>query len=175
MSGEHPVVAVLGGGQLGWMLGLAGLPLGVRCRFLDPVPSAPASAVGPLVVGALGDERALAEVADGADLVTYEWEGVPAEAAHSLEPRVPVRPGPRPLAVSQDRLAEKETFARLGIGVPGFAAVGDRAVTRRRSRAPGCARGAEDAARWLRRQGPVRASVRRRRRRRVRRARRRRR
>jgi len=127
VSAESPVVAVLGGGQLGWMLGLAGIPLGVRCRFLDPVPGAPASAVGPLVVGALGDERALAEVIDGADLVTYEWEGVPAEAAQSLEPRVPVRPGPRPLAVSQDRLTEKETFARLGIGVPAFAAVDDRA------------------------------------------------
>jgi len=59
--------------------------------------------------------------------VTYEWEGVPAEAARTLEPRLPVRPGPRPLAVSQDRLTEKETFARLGIGVPGFAAVDDRA------------------------------------------------
>jgi len=127
MSTDAPVVAVLGGGQLGWMLGLAGIPLGVRCRFLDPVPGAPASAVGPLVVGGLGDERALAEVVDGADLVTYEWEGVPAEAARTLEPRLPVRPGPRPLAVSQDRLTEKETFARLGIGVPGFAAVDDRA------------------------------------------------
>jgi 5-(carboxyamino)imidazole ribonucleotide synthase len=127
VSAEHPVIAVLGGGQLGWMLGLAGIPLGVRCRFLDPVAGAPASAVGPLVVGGLGDERALAEVVNGADLVTYEWEGVPAEAARSLEPRLPVRPGPRPLAVSQDRLTEKETFARLGVGVPGFAAVDDRA------------------------------------------------
>jgi 5-(carboxyamino)imidazole ribonucleotide synthase len=127
VSADAPVVAVLGGGQLGWMLGLAGIPLGVRCRFLDPVAGAPASAVGPLVVGALGDERALAEVVDGADLVTYEWEGVPAEAARSLEPRLPVRPGSHSLAVSQDRLTEKETFARLGIGVPGFAPVDDRA------------------------------------------------
>src|SRR4051812_36301411 len=127
MSADSPVVAVLGGGQLGWMLGLAGIPLGVRCRFLDPVAGAPASAVGPLVVGGLGDEHALAEVVDGADLVTYEWEGVPADAARSLEPRLPVRPGPRPLAVSQDRLTEKQTFARLGIGVPGFVSVDDRA------------------------------------------------
>jgi 5-(carboxyamino)imidazole ribonucleotide synthase len=127
MSADSPVVAVLGGGQLGWMLGLAGIPLGVRCRFLDPVAGAPASAVGPLVVGGLGDEHALAEVVEGADLVTYEWEGVPADAARSLEPRLPVRPGPRPLAVSQDRLTEKQTFTRLGIGVPGFGAVDDRA------------------------------------------------
>ena len=45
---ESPLVAVLGGGQLGRMLGLAAIPLGVRCRFLDPVAGAPAAAVGPL-------------------------------------------------------------------------------------------------------------------------------
>src|SRR5262249_61885977 len=100
------------------MLGLAGIPLGIRCRFLDPVAGAPASAVGPLVVGGLGDERALAEVVDGADLVTYEWEGVPAEAARSLEPRLPVRPGPRPPSVSQDRPPEQEPLPRPGIGWP---------------------------------------------------------
>jgi 5-(carboxyamino)imidazole ribonucleotide synthase len=124
---ESPLVAVLGGGQLGLMLGLAAIPLGVRCRFLDPVAGAPAAAVGPLVVGGLGEERALAEVVAGADVVTYEWEGVPADAARGLEAHVPVRPGWRALAMAQDRLEEKEGFRRLGIGVPGFAAVDDRA------------------------------------------------
>ena len=56
------LVAVLGGGQLGRMLGLAGIPLGLEFRFLDPVGGAPAAAVGELVVGALGDEAALAAV-----------------------------------------------------------------------------------------------------------------
>ena len=79
----EPVVAVLGGGQLGRMLALAGIPLDVRFRFLDPVDGAPAGAVGELVVGALGDEAALTEVAQGATVVTYEWEGVPADAARS--------------------------------------------------------------------------------------------
>ena len=77
-----PLVAVLGGGQLGRMLALAGIPLGVRFRFLDPSPDATAAALGPLVVGALGDEVALAQVSEGADVVTYEWEGVPAPGAH---------------------------------------------------------------------------------------------
>ena len=77
-------VAVLGGGQLGRMLGLAGIPLGVGFRFLDPTPDAPAGAVGHLVTGALDDEAALAETARGADVVTYEWEGVPAGAARFL-------------------------------------------------------------------------------------------
>src|SRR4051794_2195161 len=109
-SRDATLVAVLGGGQLGRMLGLAGIPLGLRFRFLDPVPGAPAASVGELVVGALGDEAALAETAAGATAVTYEWEGVPASAATFLagdEPARPVRPGALPLEVAQDRLAEK--------------------------------------------------------------------
>jgi 5-(carboxyamino)imidazole ribonucleotide synthase len=120
------LVAVLGGGQLGRMLGLAGIPLGLRFRFLDPGAGAPAAAVGELVVGGLGDETALAAVARGATVVTYEWEGVPAEAARILARDRPVRPGDRSLEVSQDRLLEKETFRRLGIDTPAFAAVDDR-------------------------------------------------
>ena len=121
------LVAVLGGGQLGRMLGLAGVPLGLRFRFLDPVAGAPAAAVGDLVVGALGDGSSLAEVASGATVVTYEWEGVPADAARSLAERYPVRPGARSLEVAQDRLTEKETFRRLGIATPAFAPVATRA------------------------------------------------
>jgi 5-(carboxyamino)imidazole ribonucleotide synthase len=109
------------------MLGLAGIPLGLRFRFLDPVEGAPAGAVGDLVVGPLGDEAALAEVARDAVAVTYEWEGVPADAARFLAEDRPVRPGARSLEVAQDRLVEKETFRRLGIGTPAFAAVDDRA------------------------------------------------
>jgi 5-(carboxyamino)imidazole ribonucleotide synthase len=120
------LVAVLGGGQLGRMLGLAGIPLGLRFRFLDPAEGAPAAAVGDLVVGPLGDELALAAVARDAVAVTYEWEGVPADAARFLARDRPVRPGARSLEVAQDRLVEKETFRRLGIGTPAFAAVADR-------------------------------------------------
>jgi 5-(carboxyamino)imidazole ribonucleotide synthase len=109
------------------MLGLAGIPLGVTCRFLDPVAGAPAAAVGPLVVGALDDPGALTAVAEGAEVVTYEWEGVPAEGVATLSESVPVRPGWRALAVAQDRLDEKTAFRRLGIGVPGFAPVDSEA------------------------------------------------
>jgi 5-(carboxyamino)imidazole ribonucleotide synthase len=77
-------------------------------------------------VGALGDETALAAVARGATVVTYEWEGVPADAARFLARDLPVRPGARSLEVSQDRLTEKETFRRLAIGTPAFAPVDDR-------------------------------------------------
>lgn len=120
---DHPVVAVLGGGQLGRMLGIAAVPLGVRLRFLDPAADATAQSLGDLVVGDLGDAGAISRVADGADVVTYEWEGVPADGARSVAPNVPVRPDPRALEVAQDRLIEKKTFERLGIGVAAFAPI----------------------------------------------------
>ena len=120
-------VAVLGGGQLGRMLGLAGIPLGLGFRFLDPSPEAPAAAVGELVVGELGDPTALDAVALGADVVTYEWEGVPAGAARHLASVLPVRPGDRSLEVAQDRVTEKDMFGALGIDTAQFRAVGSRA------------------------------------------------
>jgi 5-(carboxyamino)imidazole ribonucleotide synthase len=123
-----PLVAVLGGGQLGRMLALAGTPLGLDFRFLDPAPEAAAGAVGRLVTAALDDETALARVTDGAGVVTYEWEGVPAAGARFVAARgTPVLPPPLALDVSQDRLREKELCRRLGIGTPAFVAVDDRA------------------------------------------------
>jgi len=122
-----PLVAVLGGGQLGRMLALAGVPLGLRFRFLDPGIDAAAGALGSLVVGELGDEAALGRVTEDAAVVTYEWEGVPAAGARFVETSRPVLPPPVALDVAQDRLREKELCRRLGIATPEFAAVDDRA------------------------------------------------
>ena len=119
---------MLGGGQLGWMLGLAGIPLGVEFRFLDPSPEAPARAVGDLVVGGLDDVAAAQTAAAGATVVTYEWEGVPAATARALAEDGPVYPSARALEMSQDRLTEKEMFRALGIGTAPFRAVDDRAT-----------------------------------------------
>ncbi|MBM3674157.1 MAG: 5-(carboxyamino)imidazole ribonucleotide synthase [Actinobacteria bacterium] len=122
------LVAVLGGGQLGLMLGLAGIPLGLRFRFLDPSPEAPAAAVGDLVVGALDEPDALQVTAAGGAVVTYEWEGVPAAGVDLLTADGSmVRPSSRALRVAQDRLVEKTTFRSLGIDVADFAPVDDRA------------------------------------------------
>jgi len=103
------------------MLGLAGLPLGLRFRFLDPSPAAPAQEVGELVVGAFDDPAALARLAAGADVVTYEFENVPVEAARAVSPL----PTPLALELGQDRLVEKQLFARLGIPTARFGSLED--------------------------------------------------
>ena len=110
------LVACIGGGQLGRMLGLAGIPLGLDFRFLDPSPDAPAQAVGELLVGSYDDDLALRRLASGADVVTFEFENVPAEAARG----VGTVPDARALAPTQDRLEEKELFRGLGIPTPEF-------------------------------------------------------
>jgi len=124
-----PTVAVLGGGQLGRMLALAGIPFGLRFRFLDPSPDAPARDVGTLLVGELGAPDALDDVARGAIAVTYEWEGVPAEAARALGPLV--APSWRALEAAQDRLVEKQLLASLGVPTARFVPVDDDAALHR--------------------------------------------
>jgi 5-(carboxyamino)imidazole ribonucleotide synthase len=105
------LVAVIGGGQLGRMLALAGIPRGLSFRFLDPSPDAPAREVGELLVGEYDDPELLDRLADGAAAVTYEFENVPVAAAR----RVDAVPSAAALEASQDRLVEKQLFRRLGI------------------------------------------------------------
>jgi 5-(carboxyamino)imidazole ribonucleotide synthase len=120
-------VGILGGGQLGRMLALAGYPLGLRCTVLDPAAESCAGQVCAHIRGEFDDFQALYELAKSSDVVTFEFENVPVECARWLAERVPVYPPPRALEVSQERLAEKEFFAALGIPTPPFAAVDIRA------------------------------------------------
>jgi 5-(carboxyamino)imidazole ribonucleotide synthase len=115
-------IGVLGGGQLGRMLALAGYPLGHGFVFLDPAPEA-LCGLGSHVVAAADDARALDELAGRVDLVTYEFENVPVSAVRALAARIPVYPSAEALAASQDRLLEKTLFTRLGIPTAPFAAV----------------------------------------------------
>lgn len=121
-------VGILGGGQLARMLALSGAPLGLRFLVLDTVADACAGQFAPLIVGDYRDEAALAEFASRIDIATFDFENVPAESAQWLSARAPVFPSPRALAVAQDRLAEKTLFRELGIPVPDFADVPDRAT-----------------------------------------------
>ncbi|MFL7976834.1 5-(carboxyamino)imidazole ribonucleotide synthase [Xanthomonas vasicola] len=120
-------VGILGGGQLARMLVLAGAPLGIRFAVFDPVADACAGQVAPLQVGAFDDAAALAAFAEQVDVITFDFENVPATSARQLAAQVPVYPSPAALAVAQDRLSEKTLFRELGIPVPEFAAIDDRA------------------------------------------------
>lgn len=116
-------IGILGAGQLGRMLTLAGLPLGMRFRFFDPTPDSPAGQLAEQIVGRYDDTAELARFADGLDLVTYEFENVPAACVRYLAERLPVFPPPIALETGQDRLAEKTLFRTLSIPTPPFAAV----------------------------------------------------
>ena len=120
-------VGILGGGQLGQMLALAGLPLGLRFRVLEPADEAPAEQAAERITGSFDDPNCLDRFADGLDVVTYEFENVPTACAQRLARRVPVYPPTAALEISQDRLAEKELFGRLGIPTTLYAAVDTRA------------------------------------------------
>jgi len=113
-------IGILGGGQLGYMLALAGYPLGLHFRFLDPSPEAPVGRIAQRVTADYTDHGALEKFASGLELVTYEFENVPVEAAKFLAQRVPVYPPPSALEAAQDRLNEKTLFQKLGISTTEF-------------------------------------------------------
>lgn len=121
-------LAILGGGQLGWMLGIAAERLGIDTRFLDPSQGVTASAVGEVTTASLDDAEAAINFSAGADVVTYEWEGVPASTVEALiNAGNQVHPGIASLSVSQDRLIEKQRLQALGIPVAPHAEVVDLA------------------------------------------------
>jgi 5-(carboxyamino)imidazole ribonucleotide synthase len=118
-------VGILGGGQLGYMLALAGYPLGLQFRFLDPSPEAPVGRIALRVNADFTNADALERFANGLDRVTYEFENVPVESVKALAKRVPVFPPPMALAVAQDRLREKNLFRKLGIATADYLPVRD--------------------------------------------------
>jgi len=116
-------VGVLGAGQLGRMLALAGYPLGLDFLFLDREPGTPAHQVAPALCGSFTDAALLAQLAARCGVVTFDWENVPAEALDILEPQVRIAPPRAALATAQDRLLEKQLFAQLGIATNASRAV----------------------------------------------------
>ncbi len=120
-------VGIVGAGQLGRMMALAGIPLGLRCAFLDRGADAPGAAVAPIIVGELEDARLLDDLATRSDVLTFDWENISADALAPLAKRVLIRPPPAALERSQDRLHEKALFSGLKIPVTPHAAVDSRA------------------------------------------------
>jgi 5-(carboxyamino)imidazole ribonucleotide synthase len=119
-------VGVLGGGQLGRMLALAGIPLGLRFWFLDPAPDACSGPLGELITAGFDDVDRARELAGKVDLATFDFENVPESTARALEERCPLFPRSRALAASQDRLVEKDLLQKLGARVPAYHAVAGR-------------------------------------------------
>ena len=109
------------------MLALAAAPLGVKSLVVDSSADACAGQVAPLVVADWTDYEALERFAAQVDVVTFDFENVPAETAHWLARKVSVFPAPRALAVAQDRLAEKTLFRECGLPTPEFQAIDTRA------------------------------------------------
>jgi 5-(carboxyamino)imidazole ribonucleotide synthase len=116
-------IGVLGGGQLGRMIALAGYPLGVRFRHLGTAQDTSAREVAEHMNAAYEDRDALVRFAEGLDVVTYESENVPLDAAEFLSKHVPIMPSLAALRASQDRLNEKLTFAELGVPTAPYAPV----------------------------------------------------
>jgi len=119
-------VGIVGAGQLGRMLALAGYPLGIRCSFLDTSPDAPAAQVAPSLVGPLEDPVLLEKLASQSDVLTFDWENIAGRALAPLERITRVRPPRAALEASQDRLTEKALFRRLRIPVAPHAPIDNR-------------------------------------------------
>ncbi|MFN3262663.1 MAG: 5-(carboxyamino)imidazole ribonucleotide synthase [Pikeienuella sp.] len=116
-------VGILGGGQLGRMLAIAAAQLGLRAHVYAPEDAPPAADVARFTRGDWQDGAALAAFARAVDVVTYEFENVPASVVDAVEPFAPVRPGRRALAAAQDRIDEKTFLNGIGVETAPFAPV----------------------------------------------------
>jgi 5-(carboxyamino)imidazole ribonucleotide synthase len=124
-------IGILGGGQLGRMLAMAAARLGLRCQVFSPDPDSPAfDVVANASCAEYADVEALELFANDVNVITYEFENVPAAAALVLSARRPVLPERKILETTQDRLAEKDFVTRLGIGTAAYADVTSAASLR---------------------------------------------
>lgn len=116
-------IGIIGAGQLGRMLALAGYPLGLRFTFLDKTADTPGGQLAEIITGDLDDPALLKQLAEQCACLTFDWENVPVEPLKQLGPDVPIMPPLNALETGQDRLAEKQLFAELGIPTADYAAV----------------------------------------------------
>lgn len=123
----RPRVGIVGAGQLGRMLALAGYPLGIDCVLLDGTADTPGAQVAETVLGELDDPAALVELAEKVDVVTLEIENVAVDALETVQRRRAVYPPPQAVAAAQDRLAEKTLFRSLGIPTAEFVTIDSEA------------------------------------------------
>jgi 5-(carboxyamino)imidazole ribonucleotide synthase len=121
-------VGILGAGQLGRMMALAGYPLGLRFTFLDRAADTPGGQLADIIVADFDDDDALRHLAQQCDRLTFDWENVPVAPLRKLPGGQAIQPPLDALATAQDRLAEKTLFRKLGIATNDFRAVDDAAA-----------------------------------------------
>jgi 5-(carboxyamino)imidazole ribonucleotide synthase len=121
-------LGIVGAGQLGRMMALAGYPLGFEFLFLDRDARTPGGQVGPILAGELTDRGLLGQLSERCDVITFDWENIPVQALEALPGKARIAPPLRALAAAQDRLSEKRTFELLGIPTTRYAAVDSRAA-----------------------------------------------
>jgi len=132
-------IGILGGGQLGRMMAIAAKRMGYRVAVLDPTPDCPAAQVADDHVAAAYDDHVAAVLlAQQSDVVTIEFENIPAATLEAIEPMVPVRPASRVVRVAQHRLREKSFLAGHGFPVPAFCPVTSLEALQAASREIGC-------------------------------------
>jgi 5-(carboxyamino)imidazole ribonucleotide synthase len=124
---KSPTVGVIGAGQLGRMLALAGFPLGIRCLFLDSAADAPAAQLSEIVAAGLDDRQALLGMAARVDVLTIDIENVPIDALEAAARVTALYPPPDAIGAAQDRLTEKRLFESLGIPTVAYTAIDRRA------------------------------------------------
>jgi 5-(carboxyamino)imidazole ribonucleotide synthase len=116
-------IGIIGGGQLGRMLALAGIPLGIQFRFWEQDRDCPSSDVGEVTVGSFDDHSLIENFVAGLSYVTYEFENVPVALISAIARHVPVSPAAQALEICQDRILEKEIFNELQIPCAKFLAI----------------------------------------------------
>ena len=120
-------VGILGAGQLGRMLALAGYPLGLDFLFLDPADNPPAARVAPVLQGDFSDNKLLGKLAHSTEVATIDWENVSIDALRALAADgARIAPPIPAIATAQDRVSEKRLFERLGIPTTRWQAVSSR-------------------------------------------------
>ncbi len=116
-------IGVIGAGQLGQMLGIAGRKMGLDFVFLDPSDTPPAAAIGPVLKYPFDSDEGLAKLVAESDIITYEFENVAVAAIERIAASTTVYPPAAALRHAQDRLVEKTLFTTLDIPVAGFRAI----------------------------------------------------
>jgi 5-(carboxyamino)imidazole ribonucleotide synthase len=120
-------VGIVGAGQLGRMLALAGYPLGLDFLFLDPTADAPASRVAPMLQGPFTDAKLLTKLSQRSEVITFDWENISVDALRALDGAARISPPIPALAAAQDRVSEKKLFERLSIPTTRWHAISSRA------------------------------------------------